>query len=154
MIHGAPDTRKAIDWKGVVAGIFIPLLTAFIWNAAVVIDPRMEKFFLPCDGYSYFFWIDIVFSYLVYFALRGTGKIFFNIFAYASFAAFLIAWALAVFIDGDYPYYCFGSIYRSFGWSPGCVVEDFLLTFIVCLFLISVFRYIMKRNKASLIRLR
>lgn len=146
MIHGAPETRKAIDWKGVIAGIFIPFLAAFIWIVAVLIEPAMQKF-LPCDGDSYI-WVGIVFSYLVYFALRGTGRLYFNIFAYASFAAFLITFALAVFIGEYYSYYCFGLIYRSFGWSPGCVVENFLLTFLACLFMISAFRYIMKRNKA------
>jgi len=141
MIFDAPGSRKVIGWKGVVAGIFVPLLAAFPWVVEILIAPvpGIQKIFLPYEGYS-FVWIWVAFCYLAYFVLRGTGRLFFNVFAYASFAASLIAFALVLLTGEEYhPVSCIGLIYDLFGWGLDCNIENFLLIFIVNLFLISVF---------------
>lgn len=132
---------KHISWKDVVAGIFIPLLAALPWSVEILIEPvpEIQKIFLPYDGYS-FVWIWFAFCYLVYFALRERARLFYNIFAYTSFAAYLMAFALVLLIgDGYHPVFCIGFIYDFFGWNLSCNVENFLLIFIVNLFLISLF---------------
>jgi len=155
VIFAALRNWKAIGWKGVLAGIIVPLLAAFPWVVEILIAPvpGIQKFFFPYDGYS-FIWGGIAFCYLAYYVLRGMGRLFFNIFAYASFAAFLLALALALLAGEDYPLYCMDLINIHFGWGvEGCAIENFLLLFLMMLSVICIFVFIWnKKYKKSTIR--
>jgi hypothetical protein len=146
---------KEIGWKGVLAGIFVPLLAAFPWTIEILIAPvpGIQKIFLPYDGYT-FEWVVIAFSYLIYFVLRGTGRLFFNVFAFASFGAFILALALAFYVGEDYPLYCMDLINNHFGWGvEGCAIENYLLMFFIALLVTSGIVFIWnKKNKKSAMR--